>query len=190
MLPRHARCVLSRFRCNGHSLLLNSYLSKIGRIENPFCSACGHPSQDTSHLILYCPSTDSLRRLLFDHSLSLYDLWSRPWRAARLLGFHSPPPCVIPRKESGSNNNTSPTSGNGQNFFAKLLFKSSNLCGSGSGRIFALPLPPLPASAFTSLLASVTKNDFIYFFPNILRVLLTTFILRESSPREPTATCR
>ena len=27
MLPRHARCVLSRLRCNGHSLLLGSYLS-------------------------------------------------------------------------------------------------------------------------------------------------------------------
>ena len=32
MLPRHARCVLSRLRCNGHSLLLGSYLSRIGRI--------------------------------------------------------------------------------------------------------------------------------------------------------------
>ena len=33
VLPRHARCVLSRLRCNGHSLLLGSYLSRIGRIE-------------------------------------------------------------------------------------------------------------------------------------------------------------
>ena len=65
MLPRHARCVLSRLRCNGHSLLLGSYVSRIGRIENPSCSACGHSSQDTSHLILHCPATDSLRRLLF-----------------------------------------------------------------------------------------------------------------------------
>jgi len=31
--------------------------------------------------------------------------------------------------------------GNGQKFFAKLLFKSNNLCGSGIGKIFALPLP-------------------------------------------------
>ena len=38
---RHARCVLSRLRCNGHSLLLSSYLSRIGRIENSSCSACG-----------------------------------------------------------------------------------------------------------------------------------------------------
>ena len=65
VLPRHARCVLSRLRCNGHSLLLGSYLSRIGRIENPSCSACGHSSQDISHLILHCPATDSLRRSLF-----------------------------------------------------------------------------------------------------------------------------
>ena len=62
VLPRHGCCVLSRLRCNGHSLLLSSYLSRIGRIENPSCSACGHSSQDISHLILHCPATDSLRR--------------------------------------------------------------------------------------------------------------------------------
>ena len=78
VLTRHARCVLSRFRCNGHSLLLSSYLSRIGRIENPSCSACRHPSQDTSHLILHCPATDSLRRSLFGNFLSLCDLWSTP----------------------------------------------------------------------------------------------------------------
>jgi len=33
------------------------------------------------------------------------------------------------------------TLGNGQNFFAKLLSKSNNVCGSGSSRIFTLPLP-------------------------------------------------
>ena len=86
VLPRHARCVLSRLSCNGHSLLSSSYLFRIGRNENPSCSACGHPSQDTSHLILHCPTTDSLRRLLLGDSLSLYNLWSRPWRVARLLG--------------------------------------------------------------------------------------------------------
>ena len=93
VLPRHARCVLSRLRCNGHSLLLGSYLTRIGRTENPSCSACGHPSQDISHLILHCPATDSLRRSLFGDSLSLYDLWSRPWGVARILGLHGLPPC-------------------------------------------------------------------------------------------------
>ena len=52
-------CSLS-LRCNGHSLLLSSYFSRIGRNENPSCSACGNSSQDTSDLILHCPATDSL----------------------------------------------------------------------------------------------------------------------------------
>ena len=101
VLPLHARCVLSRLRCNGHSLLVSSYLSRIGRIENPSCSACGHPSQDISHLILHCPATDSLRRSLFGDSLSLYDLWSRPWGVAWLLGLHGLPPCPHPSEGVG-----------------------------------------------------------------------------------------
>ena len=101
VLPRHARCVLSRLRCNGHSLLLGSYLSTIGRIENSSCSACGHSSQDIFHLILHCPATDSLRRSLFGDSLSLYDLWSRPWGVARLLGLHDLPPCPHPSEGVG-----------------------------------------------------------------------------------------
>ena len=88
----HARCVLSRLRCNGHSLLLSSYLSRIGRIENPSCSACGHPSQVTSHLILHCPATDCLRRSPFSNFLSLYDLCPRHWGVARLLGLLGLPP--------------------------------------------------------------------------------------------------
>ena len=102
VLPRHARCVLSRLRCNRHSLLLGSYLSRIGRIENPSCSACEHSSQDISHLILQCPATDSLRRSLFGNSLSLYDLWSRPWGVARLLGSMVFRHALIPRKELGN----------------------------------------------------------------------------------------
>ena len=101
VLLRHARCVLSRLRCNGHSLLLGSYLSRIGRIENSSCSACGHSFQDISHLILHCPATDSLRHSLFNDSLSLYDLWSRPWGVARLLGLHGLPPCPHPAEGVG-----------------------------------------------------------------------------------------
>ena len=101
VLPCHARCVLSRVRCNGHSLLLSFYLSRIGRIENPSCSGCGHSSQHTSHLILPCPATDSLPRSLFGDSLSLYDLWSRPWEVARLLGLHGLLPCPHPSEGVG-----------------------------------------------------------------------------------------
>ena len=107
VLLRHAYCVPSRLRCNGYSLLLSSYLYRIGRIENPSCSACGHPSQDTSHLILHCPTTDSLRRSLFGNSLSLSttslpgpgespDFWGS------MVFRHQP----IPRKGSGNNNNS------------------------------------------------------------------------------------
>ena len=92
VLPRHARCVLSRLRCNRHSLLLGFYLSRIGRIENPSCSACGHLSQDPSYLVLHCPATNSLRRYFFGDSLFLHDLWSRPWGVAGLLGLHGLPP--------------------------------------------------------------------------------------------------
>ena len=74
VLLRHARCVLSRPHCNGHSLLLSSYLCRIGRTENPSCSACDHLSHDTSHLILHCLATDFLRRSFFGGSLSFYDL--------------------------------------------------------------------------------------------------------------------
>ena len=47
-LPRHARCVLSRLRSNGNSLPLSSYRSRIGRIENSSCSACGHLSSHSA----------------------------------------------------------------------------------------------------------------------------------------------
>ena len=101
VLPRHARYVLSHLCCNAHSLLLSFYLSRIGRIENPSCSACGHSSQDTSHLIVHCPATDSLHPSLFGDSLSLYDLWSRPWGVARLLGLHDLSTCPHPSEGVG-----------------------------------------------------------------------------------------
>ena len=39
-------------------------------------SACGHPTHDTSHLVLHCSATDSLRRTLFGDSFTIHDLWS------------------------------------------------------------------------------------------------------------------
>jgi len=51
-LARHIYCELSRLRCHGHSLLLSSYLCRIKRKENSSCSACGHPLQDLTHLLL------------------------------------------------------------------------------------------------------------------------------------------
>ena len=93
VLPRHARCMLSRLHCNGPSLPLNFYLFIIGRIGNPSCSACSHQTHDTSHLILHCPATGSLGTL-FGDSLSLYDLWFRPWAVVHLLILHGLSPCL------------------------------------------------------------------------------------------------
>ena len=98
VLPRHARCVLSRLCCNGHSLLLGSYPSRIGRIENRFCSTCGHSSQDTPNLILHCPATDSLVTLcLFTpsgpSSGELLSFWGS------IIFCHAPIPRKGPRKQ-------------------------------------------------------------------------------------------
>ena len=101
VLPRPARCVLSCLHCNGHSLLLGSCLSRIGRIENLSCSACGHSFQDICHLILHCPAMDSMHHSFFGDSLSLYDLWSRPWRAARHLELRGLLPCIHPSEGVG-----------------------------------------------------------------------------------------
>ena len=101
VLPCHACCVLFGLHFNRHSLLLSSYLSRIGRIKNTSCNTCGHLSQDTTHLILHCPATDSLCCSLFGDSLSLYNLWSRHWRVSRFLVLHGLPPCPHPSKEVG-----------------------------------------------------------------------------------------
>ena len=98
MLLRHARCVLSRLRCNGQGLLLSSYLSRYGRIKNPSCSARGYSSQDISHLILHCPATDSLRRSLFvSLRPPVQTLGEFPGFWGSMVFRHAP----IPRKGSG-----------------------------------------------------------------------------------------
>ena len=101
VLPRHARCALSRLHCNRYSFLLCSYLFRIGRIGNPSRSACGNPPQDISHVILHCPATHSLRRSLCGDSLPLYNLWSEPWVDDWFLGFNDFPPCPHQSKRVG-----------------------------------------------------------------------------------------
>ena len=88
LLSRPIRCELSRLRCHGHSLLLSSYLHRISRKENSACSARGHPLQNLNHL-LDCLASEPLRKSIFGSSLSIFDLWSRPWGVARLLGLRS-----------------------------------------------------------------------------------------------------
>ena len=98
VLTLHARCVLFRLHYNGHSLLLSSYLSRIGGIENPSCSAAD--TRPRTLLISFCTVQlrTLFRRSLFGDSLSLYDLWSRLWRVSWLLGL---PPCPHPSEGVG-----------------------------------------------------------------------------------------
>ena len=95
------RCELSRLRCHGHSLLLSLCLHRISRKEKSACSACGHPLQDVNHLLLDCPASESLRTSIFGSSLSVLDLWSRPWGVARLLGLRGVPPRPHPSEGVG-----------------------------------------------------------------------------------------
>ena len=100
LLSRPIRCELSPLRCHGHSFLLSSYLHRISRKENSACSACGHPLQDLNHL-LDCPASEPLRKSIFGYSLSILDLWTRPWGVARLLGLRRVPPRPHPSEGVG-----------------------------------------------------------------------------------------
>jgi len=105
--PSHLiRCELSRLCCHGHSLLLSSYLCRIKWKENSSCSACGHPLQDLTHLLLDCPASEPLRRAIFGITSSILtsgpDLgaWPDCWVYVEFL--HAP----ILRKGSGSTTTT------------------------------------------------------------------------------------
>ena len=90
VLPRHARCMLSCLRCNEHSLLLSSYISRIGRIENLVSALVDTLSR--TPLISFC--TVQLGIVCATCSLAtLYGFWSRPYGVARLLEPNGLPPC-------------------------------------------------------------------------------------------------
>ena len=72
MLPRHARCVLSRLRCSRHSPLLGSYHSRIGKIENS--STASVDTRPRTPLISFC--TVQLRTLCAAHSLATLYLFT------------------------------------------------------------------------------------------------------------------
>ena len=93
-LSCHARCVLSRLRCNRHSLLL--VLISLRLAESRILPAAPADTCPRTLLISFC--TVQLRTLCAAHSLAtlclLYDLWSRPWGIAGFWGsmvFTMPP---------------------------------------------------------------------------------------------------
>ena len=105
VLHRHARCVLSRPHCDGHSLLLHSYLSRIGKIEK-ILQGAPVITRPRTLLIPFC--TVQLWTLCAARSLvTLCILTSSPG-PGKLLGFWSSlvfRQGPIPRKVSGSTNN-------------------------------------------------------------------------------------
>ena len=66
MLPRHARCVLSRLRCNGHSHC-EAPIS-LGLAESKILSAALADTRPRTPLISFC--TVQLRTLCAAHSLA------------------------------------------------------------------------------------------------------------------------
>ena len=104
VLLRHARCVLFRLRCNGHSLLLSSYLSRIGRIENSAVLADTRPRTPLISFRIH-----QLRTLCGTRSLATLSHFTTfgpdPGEFSGFWGSmvfrHAP----IPRKGSGNNNN-------------------------------------------------------------------------------------
>ena len=102
VLPRHARCVLSRLRCNGHSLLLGSF--SLGLAELRTLLAAPVDTRPRTSLILFC--TAQLRTHCAAHSLATLCLCTTSGPdPGELPGFwgsmvfrHAP----IPRKGSGS----------------------------------------------------------------------------------------
>ena len=66
VLPRHARCVLSRLRCHGHSLLL--VVISLGLAESRILRAAPADTRPRTSLISFC--TVQLRTLCAAHSLA------------------------------------------------------------------------------------------------------------------------
>ena len=78
-------------------------LISLGLAESRILPAAPVDTRPRTPLISFC--TVQLRTLYAGHScgdsLFLYDLWSRPWGVARLLGLHGLPPCPHPSEGVG-----------------------------------------------------------------------------------------
>ena len=74
-------------------------LISLGLAKSRILPAAPADTRPRTPLISFC--TISLRRSFFGDSLSRYDLWSRLWGVARLLGLHSLPPCPHPSEGVG-----------------------------------------------------------------------------------------
>ena len=74
-VPRATRSTLAQLR-SGHCARLSTYLHRLGRADSDLCPECRSAPHTTSHLFV-CPSHPT--------SLSVTDLWTKPWDAAVFL---------------------------------------------------------------------------------------------------------
>jgi len=56
---------------------------------------------DEKRLLRNCPAPEHLWHAIFGTTTSIFDLWSRPWDVARLLGLRGVPSCPHPSEEVG-----------------------------------------------------------------------------------------
>ena len=94
--------VLSCIRCNGHSLPLRALISLEMVVESRILHAAPAYTRPRTRLVSFCTSSYGLiAPLALGESLPLCELWSRPWKIARLLGLHGFPPCPYPSEGVG-----------------------------------------------------------------------------------------
>jgi len=63
------------------------------------------PLQDLIRLLLDCPASEPLRRAIFGTTSFIFDLWSKPWGMARLLGLRGVPPLHHPSASGSTTTN-------------------------------------------------------------------------------------
>ena len=61
-----------------------------------------HSKLDLNHFLLDCPASEPLRKSIFGSSLSILDLWFRPWGVARLLDLREGTRVVPPSTTTSS----------------------------------------------------------------------------------------
>ena len=153
-MPSAISCSLSPLTCCIHSSLFSDWSRTV---SSKFLDS-QVPSTSTEELLLPCHARCALSRLHCNGHSPLFSSY-----LTRIGGIENPS-CNACGQSSQDNSRLilhCPATDSlhcllfGDSLFlAKLLFKSNNLCGNGSSRIFVLPLPQkrmLPASASTSL---------------------------------------
>ena len=88
-------CALSRLPCNEYSTFLLHIFTQLVNLRLLCAETMWFQItvQDIFNFVLDFPALDSLRLAIFDHSITLLNLWSLLW-IAQLLGLFGADPCL------------------------------------------------------------------------------------------------